>query len=132
MKRLLLLLTLSLGIVSCGGAWEVSSNVYRSGPCSTATYQYGAWGWGFYDCFGSPAGPGWYSNYGYNYGPRIIFTKGKSSRSKTRVRSSSPRGSSVVRGTRNQTGSSVQQGTGSSGNNTPNNGGGRRGNKNKY
>ena len=127
----ILLLTISLSLASCGGTWEVSSSVY-SGACATATYQWGVYGWGFYDCYGQPAGPGWYSNYGYNYGPRIIFTKSKSTRTKDRVRSSTPRGGVVVSNSNGQETPSVQQNTDGGRNTTSNNGGGRRGNKSKY
>ena len=91
-KKLLLLL--SLIIVSSCGAWEVtttSSPVYSAGPCSTANYQYGAWGWAWYDCYGNPV----YQrhNYGPTYipGPRIVIrSRGNTP---TRVKSATPRGS---------------------------------------
>ena len=92
-------------MTSCGSTWEVSSPSYQTGPCSVATYQFGSYGWGFYDCFGLPAGPGYYSNYGYNYGPRIILRPSNAVRSSSRRGDATNKGSS---GRRNRTNSRQQ------------------------
>ena len=100
MKKLLLLL--SLIIVSSCGAWDldVGTQVQYQGPCSVANYQYGAWGWAWYDCYGRPVYQR--TNYGpfYNSGPRIVIrSRGNTP---TRVKSSTSRGSARINQGRRQ------------------------------
>ena len=75
MKKLLLLLSLII-VSSCGALEGLDlsiSPVYPTGPCSVANYQYGVWGWAWYDCYGNPVYQR--GNYGPRYigGPRIII-----------------------------------------------------------
>jgi len=94
-KKLLLLLFLGVATVSCGSTWEVASASYQSGPCTVSQYEYGLYGWGFYDCYGRPVGAGFYSNYYRNVGPRIIIKPRRPVRpqSPRAVRSTTRRGS---------------------------------------
>ena len=88
MKKILLLLSLII-VSSCGALEGLDlsvSPVYSTGPCSVANYQYGAWGWAWYDCYGNPV----YQrhNYGPTYipGPRIIIrSRGNINNSPTRT-----------------------------------------------
>ena len=93
MKKLLIICLLF--IVSSCGAWEVTTSnpVYTAGNCSVANYQYGIYGWAWYDCYGNPV----YQrhNYGPTYipGPRIIIrSSGNTNNSRSRVNVKGRRG----------------------------------------
>ena len=99
LQRGVMLLIAALTI-NCGATeWAVeAAPIYQTGPCAVAQYQWGVYGWGFYDCYGNPVGAGYYNGINqFNYGPRIVIRPTNAGRSSNggggrTVVSSTPRG----------------------------------------
>ena len=83
MRKIVLIIAAVL-VTSCGAleGIQVESAVYSRPNCITSTYQYGVYGWGFYDCFGRFTGAGFYTGAPF-VGPRIIV---RHARPKPRVK----------------------------------------------
>ena len=89
MRKIVLIIAAVL-VTSCGAleGIQVESAVYSRPNCITSTYQYGVYGYGFYDCFGRFTGAGFYGPAPF-VGPRVIVRRARP-KPKPRVRVQSP------------------------------------------